>query len=104
MMINILLTFIAVVTAKSLTNGLRVSGEFDVNHDFFKFVAKFGFQKTDQLNVGQTQGFIFGNATRLTGVTGMLLLMPERSEGIPFFFLALDKGVVRFQFSSQKLP
>ena len=30
--------------------------------------------------------------------------MPERSEGIPFFFLALDMGVARFQFSSHFLP
>ena len=28
--------------------------------------------------------------------------MPERSEGIPFFFLVLDMGVARFQFSVVK--
>ena len=30
--------------------------------------------------------------------------MPEQSEGIPFFFLALDMGVARFQFSPHFLP
>ena len=35
--------------------------------------------------------------------TTRVLLMPERSEGIPFFFLALDMGVARFQFSLRKL-
>ena len=42
---------------------LRVSGTFDLADDFFQFVAKFGFQKTDPQNIAQTQGFIYGNIT-----------------------------------------
>ena len=62
---GLLLTILLVVMAENVTLSLRVSGVFDVNQDFFKFVAKFGFQKTDQLNVRQTQGFIFGNVTEV---------------------------------------
>ena len=35
-------------------------------------------------------------------VPASLLLMPERSEGIPFFFLASDMGVAQFQFFASK--
>ena len=63
---NIVIKVLAVILLMCQDEGtmsLRVSGTFDPGRDFFKFVAKFGFQKTDQLNVGQTQGFIYGNVT-----------------------------------------
>ena len=50
----------------SLVNGanaLRVQGEFDLSHDFFTFLAKFGFQKTEIRDPNNTQGLIYGNIT-----------------------------------------
>ena len=44
-------------------NGLRVRGEFDLSQDFFVFLAKFGFQKTDIRDPNNTQGVIYGNIT-----------------------------------------
>jgi hypothetical protein len=46
-------------------NALRVRGEFDLNQDFFVFLAKFGFQKTDIRDPNNTQGVIYGNITVL---------------------------------------
>ena len=40
---------------------LRVRGEFDLSQDFFLFLAKFGFQKTDIQDPNNTQGVIYGN-------------------------------------------
>ena len=45
------------------TSGLRLTGEFDPSTDFFVFLAKFGFQKTEVLNKIDSQGFIYGNIT-----------------------------------------
>ena len=44
-------------------SALRVQGEFDLSHDFFVFLAKFGFQKTDIRDPNNTQGIIYGNIT-----------------------------------------
>ena len=44
-------------------NALRVQGEFDLSQEFFVFLAKFGFQKTDVREPNNTQGVIFGNIT-----------------------------------------
>ncbi|CAH0406889.1 unnamed protein product [Chilo suppressalis] len=40
----------------------RIRGEFSTN-DFFKFLVKFGFQKTDIHYQKETYGYIFGNIT-----------------------------------------
>ena len=42
-------------------DALRVRGEFDLSTDFFLFLAKFGFQKTDIQDPNNTQGVIYGN-------------------------------------------
>ena len=42
-------------------DALRVRGEFDLSRDFFLFLAKFGFQKTDIQDPNDTQGVIYGN-------------------------------------------
>lgn len=41
---------------------LRVQGQFST-HEFFKFLVKFGFQKTDIHYQKETYGYIFGNIT-----------------------------------------
>ena len=42
--------------------GLHIRGEFQ-SSDFFSFLAKFGFQRTDVANSNATLGFIFGNVS-----------------------------------------
>ena len=42
-------------------DALRIRGEFDLSQDFFMFLAKFGFQKTDIQDPNNTQGVIYGN-------------------------------------------
>ena len=44
-------------------NALRVRGVFDLNQDFFVFLGKFGFQKTEIGDPNNTQGVIYGNIT-----------------------------------------
>ena len=44
-------------------DALRVRGEFDLSTDFFLFLAKFGFQKTDIQDPNNTQGVIYGNVS-----------------------------------------
>ena len=44
-------------------HALRVEGTFDTGRDFFVFIAKFGFQKTDIRYPNNTQGVIYGNIT-----------------------------------------
>ena len=58
-----LLRICTILLASKVTICLRVSGTFDLADDFFQFVAKCGFQKTDPQNIAQTQGFIYGNIT-----------------------------------------
>ena len=43
-------------------SGVHIKGTFN-SDDFFLFLDKFGFQKTDIRNTIGTQGFIFGNVT-----------------------------------------
>ena len=44
------------------TTSLHVSGKYNYK-TFFKFLAKFGFQKTNLKDKSQTQGYIYGNIT-----------------------------------------
>ncbi len=45
---------------------LRLRGSLNGN-DFFSFVAKFGFQKTQVADTKRSQGVIFGNVTLKSG-------------------------------------
>ena len=68
----------------SLGNGasaLRVQGEFDLSHDFFTFIAKFGFQKTDIRDPNNTQGLIYGNITSITRYNSHQQLFDNATEG-----------------------
>lgn len=46
-------------------SSLHLYGRWDPNEDFFLFLSKFGFQKTELANKNDTQGFIFGNFTEV---------------------------------------
>lgn len=45
------------------SSGLHLSGTWN-SKDFFLFLTKFGFQKTDPKDQENTQGFIYGNITK----------------------------------------
>ena len=73
-LLHVILVFLVVTTVDyedyincgKLVKGadaLRVQGEFDLREDFFIFLAKFGFQKTDIRGPNDTQGVIYGNIT-----------------------------------------
>ena len=47
------------------TLGLHLTGKFDPSKDFFLFLAKFGFQKTDIVNKMDSHGYIYGNITQV---------------------------------------
>ena len=51
------------------TWGLHLTGHFDPSKDFFLFLAKFGFQKTDIVNKMDSHGYIYGNITQLQPYT-----------------------------------
>lgn len=44
------------------TKCLHLTGTFS-NKDFFKFLAKFGYQKVDEKDIESTQGYIYGRIT-----------------------------------------
>lgn len=46
----------------TLSSATRISGTWD-SGDFFKFLVKFGFQRTIRINQRDSYGYIFGNIT-----------------------------------------
>jgi len=61
------------------TRCLHVTGQWHSN-EFFKFLGKFGFQKTNEQDLDGTQGFIYGNVTSRHDVTGQMALVVLDSE------------------------
>lgn len=43
--------------------GTHVTGRFNPEREFFKFLIKFGFQKTEVTSLRDTYGYIYGNIT-----------------------------------------
>ena len=60
----VLLTFLSFIPENA--HALHVHGKWQTG-EFFHFVAKFGFQKTDMKDQDKTQGYIYGNITSATG-------------------------------------
>lgn len=54
--------FVLILTGVQRTDCTHLQGTFRTN-DFFKFLIKFGFQKTDRHHKEETHGYIFGNIT-----------------------------------------
>ena len=59
---------------------LRVQGKYDLGHDFFLFLAKFAFQKTEVRDPNNTQGFIYGNITVADNTDGIQTSQHEGNE------------------------
>ena len=49
----------------SSSDALHIQGTFNPKEEFFHFLAKFGFQKTELRRRDDSQGFIYGNITLL---------------------------------------
>lgn len=53
-------------TSLRCVDGTRLTGTFAPNKQFFKFLVKFGFQKTEPHEKRDSFGYIFGNITLAT--------------------------------------
>ena len=61
------------------SSSLHLKGTWHT-HEFFRFLAKFGFQKTNLLDKLNTQGYIYGNITTSDNVTTDLTFVVVDSE------------------------
>ncbi len=50
------------ISVYTYTHGLHLKGTWK-SHEFFSFLAKFGFQQTNMVDKLNTQGYIYGNIT-----------------------------------------
>nr|CAD7434144.1 unnamed protein product [Timema monikensis] len=73
-----LLFFCAIFTLQ-VASGMHIVGSWNTK-DFFKFLVKFGVQKTNPHNQKESHGYIFGNITSRSNVTN------------PAAFAVLDRG------------
>nr|CAD7439405.1 unnamed protein product [Timema bartmani]CAD7459062.1 unnamed protein product [Timema tahoe] len=73
-----LLFFCAIFTLQ-VASGMHIVGSWNTK-DFFKFLVKFGVQKTNPHNQKESHGYIFGNITSRSNVTR------------PAAFAVLDRG------------
>ncbi|CAL1527571.1 unnamed protein product [Lymnaea stagnalis] len=81
-MINVFnLALFLLVTMSPPTKSLHLAGTWNSNN-FFLFLAKFGFQKTDPKELENTQGYIYGNITNssISSSTKELTLVVVDSE------------------------
>lgn len=58
-----LLACFVVLLAVQESHGTHLTGRFNPGKEFFKFLIKFGFQKTERTSLRDTYGYIYGNIT-----------------------------------------
>lgn len=63
----LLLQLVIYLTLLKQSKGIHLKGTFKTN-EFFKFIGRFGFQKTDVHNEESTKGYIYGNISLVTNV------------------------------------
>jgi hypothetical protein len=71
---------------------LHLTGTWNGNN-FFKFLARFGFQQTNKLDVESTQGYIYGNVTPAAGS------YPNATRRI--MFVVVDSGYFQYFFGNR---
>lgn len=57
------LVVLVLVTTFSMCSSTHITGRFNPGREFFKFLVKFGFQKTERNSLRDTYGYIYGNIT-----------------------------------------
>ncbi|GAB6024907.1 hypothetical protein CHUAL_010013 [Chamberlinius hualienensis] len=75
----------------SSVSGLHTKGTWSTNENFFKFLVKFGFQRTNQHDRSNTQGYIFGNITSSSNLTHSVT------------FVVVDKGYFTEYYGNRTL-
>ena len=66
-------------------NSTHISGTFNTK-EFFKFLVKFGVQKTDQHKQRDSYGYIFGNITSRTNFTqNITLAVLDRNHFLEYY-------------------
>ncbi|RXG73271.1 Integral membrane protein [Armadillidium vulgare] len=84
---NIIILILSFVNKSS---ALHTTGVWKSKDEFFHFITKFGFQKTNQHELEASEGYIFGNITSLlksnshSQIYGTLVLLP-RQFFVPFY-------------------
>lgn len=78
--------------------GLHLTGTFN-NHDFFQFLAKFGFQKVDKNDKPGTTGYIYGRITaknfNITSVNHDMYLVVVDSQYFVQYYAQSEKDIPR---------
>ena len=59
----VLVLALVLVSGISECSGTRLQGRFNPGQEFFKFLIKFGFQKTERTSLRDSYGYIYGNIT-----------------------------------------
>lgn len=62
---HLIVVFLTLAFLSFECQALHIQGTFNPKNDFFRFLAKFGFQKTELRRRDDSQGFIYGNITLL---------------------------------------
>ena len=86
---SLLICFIFLILLKFdlYVNALHLTGKWKAG-DFYLFLAKFGFQKTDPGMLDDTQGFIYGNITSDSQFNNFYTLVVADSE----YFIELHRN------------
>lgn len=83
--VKILYTYIILLCIQLInyhyTSATHISGNFDPANEFFKFIVKFGFQKTERHSQRDSFGYIYGNITS----------RQNNNYPVPITFAVLDK-------------
>ncbi|ESO94273.1 hypothetical protein LOTGIDRAFT_118765 [Lottia gigantea] len=74
-----------IFTFLTIIHALRLQGTMETR-DYFRFLSKFGFQKTDQNNGDQTQGYVYGNITSRSNKSSSMILVVVDSEYFKEFY------------------
>ncbi len=72
-------TVILLICSSIFVDSLHIQGSWH-SRDFFKFLAKFGFQKTNEHDKLNTQGYIYGNITTKDNFTTDITFVVVDSE------------------------
>lgn len=89
-MSRLLLAFV-VLKLSSLGDSTHITGTFRTD-EFFKFIVKFGFQKTERHSQRDSFGYIYGNITS------------QDAFQVPITFAVLDKASLLEFYGNQSYP
>lgn len=75
-----------------LVDGLHMTGSWRTSDEFLHFLVKFGFQRTNQHDRSNTQGYIYGNVTARTNSNGSHGNASSETIAPSLTFVVVDKS------------